>query len=167
MEQLNLYDYYENLAKNQALEAKEPVPEPKKPPLKKAILKPKVLKKQPKPPKVKPPDVLFSIGKKTLQGNITIDDAFFPWGDLGLAKLALLRRSGLDGMLPDVGSELFRGIKYVRGQYEEKFRNLSDSIVTFSFNEPAAKRMKSLEKEYRRRNIRLKVDVDISEVGNV
>ena len=158
MEQLNLYDYYENLKKNRT-------PEVQKASRKKPKAKP--LKKTAKPPKVKPPELIFSIGRRTLQGNITINDAFSVWGELGTAKMVFLRQCGLSQLLPDFQKELIRGIKYVRGAYADKFQDLDDSVISYGFTEPASKRLKALEKEYRRRNIRLKIDVDPSEVANV
>lgn len=165
MEQLNLYDYYEHLANNPPKVQKAPCKKPKAPPQK---LKPQKAKKRSHPqPKVKPPELVFSIGKRTLQGNKVINDAFAAGGEFGMAKMVFLRECGLYHLLPDLQHELFRGIKYVRGDYAEKFQNLADSVVSFGFTERAARRLKALVKEYRRRNIRLKIDVAPTEVNNV
>lgn len=98
---------------------------------------------------IKPPELVLSIDKKK--------GTFCSFSDLGVVKFEILRRAGvLDGVKRFDNVDV---IKLVRGEKEDIFKKLDDTVIGYGFDPEAEKRLKSLRKEFRRRNIALRVDV--------
>jgi hypothetical protein len=132
LQQLNIFDFYD---------AED----------KKALAK-KLLKTSPEPVKRRPavkkkPDLVISIDKK---------GRFFSDSELGIVKRSILNQSGAT-YIPELNS--LNIIEFVRGNQDDQFKRLVESTVSFVFSPDAEKRINDLRKEYKRRNIALKVEV--------
>lgn len=118
---------------------------------KKALAK-KLQKASPKPVKrnlavKKKPDLVISVDKK---------GRFFSDSELGTVKRSILNQSGATS-IPELDS--LNMIEFVRGDQDDQFKRLAESTVSFVFSPDAEKRINDLRKEYKRRNIALKVEV--------
>lgn len=132
MQQLNIFDFYD---------AED----------KKALAK-KLLKTSPEPVKRRPavkrkPDLVISIDKK---------GRFFSDSELGIVKRLILNQSGAT-YIPEL--DFLNIIEFVRGDQDDQFKRLTESTVSFVFSPKAEKQINDLRKEYKRRNIALKVEV--------
>jgi hypothetical protein len=132
LQQLNIFDFYN------AQDKKVPTNR-----LQKAYQKP--LKRH--PALRKKPDIVISIDKK---------GRFFSDSELGIVKRSLLNHSGA-AYIPELDS--LNIIEFVRGDQHDQFRRLEESTVSFVFSPDAQKKINYLRKEYKRRNIALKVEV--------
>ena len=136
MQQLNIFDFYDAQDKKappNQLQQVSPEPVKRRP----------VLKKK--------PDLVISIDKK---------GRFFSDSELGIVKRSLLNHSGAT-YIPELDS--LNIIEFVRGDQDDQFKRVEESTVSFVFSPDAEKKINDLRKEYKRRNIPLKVDV--TEVG--
>jgi hypothetical protein len=95
----------------------------------------------------KRPDLVMRVDKK---------GRFFSNSELGLVKRSILNQSGATS-IPELDS--LNMIEFVRGDQDDQFRRLEESTVSFVFSRDAEKRINNLRKEYKRRNISLKVEV--------
>jgi hypothetical protein len=92
-------------------------------------------------------DLIISIDKK---------GRFFSDSELGIVKRSILNHSGAT-YIPELDS--LNIVEFVRGDQDDQFRKLEESTVSFVFSSEAEKKIKDLRKEYKRRNIALKVEV--------
>jgi hypothetical protein len=100
----------------------------------------------------KKPDLVIAVDKK---------GRFFSNSELGLVKRSILNQSGATS-IPELDS--LNMIEFVRGDQDDQFRRLEESTVSFVFSQDAEKRINNLRKEYKRRNIALKVEItEVSE----
>lgn len=132
MQQLTIFDFYDTQDK------KTPTNQ-----LQKAS--PEPVKRRPVPKKK--PDLVISIDRK---------GRFFSDCELGIVKRSILNRSGAT-YIPEL--DTMNIIEFVRGDQDDQFRRLEESTVSFVFSPDAEKKISDLRKEYKRRNIALKVDV--------
>ncbi len=132
MQQLNIFDFYDAEDKK-ALAKKLPKASPK--PVKRSL----AVKKK--------PDLVISVDKK---------GRFFSDSELGTVKRSILNQSGATS-IPELDS--LNMIEFVRGDQDDQFKRLEESTVSFVFSPDAEKRINDLRKEYKRRNIALKVEV--------
>jgi hypothetical protein len=95
----------------------------------------------------KKPDLVISLDKK---------GRFFSDSELGIVKRSILNQSGATS-IPELDS--LNMIEFVRGDQDDQFKRLAESTVSFVFSPDAEKRINDLRKEYKRRNIALKVEV--------
>ena len=95
----------------------------------------------------KKPDLVISIDRK---------GRFFSDSEMGTVKRSILNRSGAT-YIPELDS--LNIIEFVRGDQDDQFRRLEESTVSFVFSPDAENKISDLRKEYKRRNIALKVDV--------
>jgi hypothetical protein len=95
----------------------------------------------------KKPDLVIAVDKK---------GRFFSNSELGTVKRSILNQSGAT-FIPELDS--LNMIEFVRGDQDDQFRRLEESTVSFVFSQDAEKRINNLRKEYKRRNIALKVEV--------
>ena len=132
MQQLSIFDLYD------AQDKKAP---------------PKQLQKaSPEPVKQRPalrkkPDLVISIDKK---------GRFFSDSELGIVKRSILNHSGAT-YIPELDS--LNIIEFVRGDQNDQFKRVEESTVSFVFSPDAEKKIDDLRKEYKRRNIALKVEI--------
>jgi len=75
---------------------------------------------------------------------------------MGTVKRSILNHSGA-AYIPEL--DTLNIIEFVRGDQDDQFRRLEESTVSFVFSPDAEKKISDLRKEYKRRNITLKVDV--------
>ena len=132
MQQLNIFDFYDAQDKKapaNQLQKASPEPVKRRPALKKK------------------PDLVISIDKK---------GRFFSDSELGIVKRSILNHSGATS-IPELDS--LNIIEFVRGDQDDQFKRLEESTVSFVFSPDAEKRINDLRKEYKRRNIALKVEV--------
>ena len=132
MQQLNIFDFYDTEDKK-ALAKKLP----------KASLEP--VKRR--PAVKRKPDLVISIDKK---------GRFFSDSELGIVKRSILNQSGAT-YIPEL--DFLNIIEFVRGDQDDQFKRLTESTVSFVFSPKAEKQINDLRKEYKRRNIALKVEV--------
>lgn len=132
MQQLNIFDFHD------AQDKKDP---PKQPPKadQKPVKRRLTLRKK--------PDLVISIDRK---------GRFFSDSELGTVKRSILNHSGA-AYIPEL--DTLNIIEFVRGDQDDQFRRLEESTVSFVFSPDAEKKISDLRKEYKRRNIALKVDV--------
>ena len=132
MQQLSIFDLYDAQDKKappKQLQRASPEPAKRRPTLRKK------------------PDLVISIDKK---------GRFFSDSELGIVKRSLLNHSGA-AYIPELDS--LNIIEFVRGDQDDQFRRLAESTVSFVFSPDAEKRINDLRKEYKRRDIALKVEV--------
>ena len=132
MQQLNIFDFYaaeEKKASPNQLQKASPEPVKQRPALKKK------------------PDLVISIDKK---------GRFFSDSEIGIVKRSILNHSGAT-YIPELDS--LNIIEFVRGDQDDQFKRLEESTVSFVFSPDAQKKIDDLRKEYKRRNIALKVEV--------
>ena len=132
MQQLNIFDFYDAQDKKappNQLQQVSPEPVKRRP----------VLKKK--------PDLVISIDKK---------GRFFSDSELGIVKRSILNHSGAT-YIPELDS--LNIIEFVRGDQDDQFKRLEESTVSFVFSPDAEKKINDLRKEYKRRNIALKIEV--------
>ena len=73
----------------------------------------------------------------------------------------MIERCGiLDGW---VRLENINALKYVRGE-DEGLKKLDDSVISYDFAPAAKKKIESMKKEFKKRNIALKVDIGREEL---
>ena len=132
MQQLNIFDFYDGQDK------KVPPKQFQKVSLELVKRSPAVKKK---------PDLVISIDKK---------GRFFSDSELGTVKRSILNHSGAT-YIPELDS--LNIIEFVRGDQDDQFKRLEESTVSFAFSPDAEKKINDLRKEYKRRNIALKVEV--------
>jgi len=132
LQQLNIFDFHDAQGK------KDP---PKQPPKadRKPVKRRLALRKK--------PDLLISIDRK---------GRFFSNSEMGTVKRSILNHSGA-AYIPEL--DTLNIIEFVRGDQDDQFRRLEESTVSFVFSPDAEKKISDLRKEYKRRNITLKVDV--------
>jgi hypothetical protein len=132
LQQLNIFDFYDAEDK-------------KAPPKKLQKASPEPVKRR--PAIKKKPDLVISVDKK---------GRFFSDSELGTVKRSILNQSGATS-IPELDS--LNMIEFVRGDQDDQFKRLAESTVSFVFSPDAEKRINDLRKEYKRRNIALKVEV--------
>ncbi len=132
MQQLNIFDFYDAQDKKappNQLQKVSPEPVKRRPAFKKKL------------------DLVISIDRK---------GRFFSDSELGTVKRSIMNRSGAT-YIPELDS--LNIIEFVRGDQDDQFRRLEESTVSFVFSPDAEKKINDLRKEYKRRNIALKVEV--------
>lgn len=132
MQQLTIFDFYDTQDKKtptNQLQKASPEPVKRRP----------VLKKK--------PELVISIDKK---------GRFFSDSELGIVKRSILNHSGA-AYIPELDS--LNIIEFVRGDQDDQFKRLEESTVSFVFSPDAQKKINDVGKEYKRRNIALKVEV--------
>lgn len=132
MQQLNIFDFYaaeEKKASPNQLQKVSPEPVKRRPALKKK------------------PDLVISIDKK---------GRFFSESEIGIVKRSILNHSGAT-YIPELDS--LNIIEFVRGDQDDQFKRLEESTVSFVFSTDAQKKIDDLRKEYKRRNIALKIEI--------
>jgi hypothetical protein len=132
MQQLNIFDFcdaQDKKASTNKLQKASPEPVKRRSPLKKK------------------PDLVISIDKR---------GRFFSDSELGIVKRSILNHSGAT-YIPELDS--LNIIEFVRRDQDDQFRRLEESTVSFVFSPDAQKKINDLRKEYKRRNIALKVEV--------
>ena len=132
MQQLNIFDFcnaQDKKAPPNQLQQVSPEPVKRRPALRKK------------------PDLVISIDKK---------GRFFSDSELGIVKRSILNHSGAT-YIPELDS--LNIIEFVRGDQDDQFRRLDESTISFVFFPDAEKKINDLRKEYKRRNIALKVEV--------
>jgi len=132
LQQLTIFDFYD------AQDKKTPTNQ-----LQKASLEP--VKRR--PVLRKKPDLVISIDKK---------GRFFSDSELGIVKRSILNHSGAT-YIPELDS--LNIIEFVRGDQDDQFKRLEECTVSFVFSPDAEKKIDDLRKEYKRRNIALKVEI--------
>lgn len=140
MQQLSIFDFYDSRGK------KAPFDQPDQPQKseRKPVKRRSALRKK--------PDLVISIDRK---------GRFFSDSEMGTVKRSLLNHSGAT-YVPELDS--MNIVEFVRGDQYDQFRKLEESTVSFVFSSEAQKKIDDLRKEYKRRNIALKVEV--TEVSN-
>jgi hypothetical protein len=137
LQQLNIFDF------NDAQDKKVPPKQFRK-------VSPQPVKQL--PAAKKKPDLVIAVDKK---------GRFFSDSELGTVKRSILNQSGATS-IPELDS--LNMIEFVRGDQDDQFRRLEESTVSFVFSQDAEKRINNLRKEYKRRNIALKVEItEVSE----
>jgi hypothetical protein len=132
LQQLNIFDFYDVQDKKDP--SKQLQKEDRKPVKRRSALR-------------KKPDLVISIDRK---------GRFFSDSEMGTVKRSILNRSGA-AYIPELDS--LNIIEFVRGDQDDQFSRLEESTVSFVFSPDAEKKINDLRKEYKRRNIALKVDV--------
>jgi len=132
LQQLSIFDFYD------AQDKKAPTNQ-----LQKAS--PETVKRR--PALRKKPDLVISIDKK---------GRFFSDSELGIVKRSILNHSGAT-YIPELDS--LNIIEFVRGDQDDQFKRLEESTVSFVFSPDAQKKIDDLRKEYKRRNIALKIEI--------
>jgi hypothetical protein len=132
LQQLSIFDFYDAQDKKAPPKQLQKIsPEPVK--LRRALMK--------------KPDLVISIDKK---------GRFFSDSELGIVKRSILNHSGAI-YIPELDS--LNIVEFVRGDQDDQFRKLEESTISFVFSPAAEKKINDLRKEYKRRNIALKVEV--------
>jgi hypothetical protein len=132
LQQLSIFDFYDAQDKKappKQLQKASPEPVKRRPALKKK------------------PDLVISIDKK---------GRFFSDSELGIVKRSILNHSGAT-YIPELDS--LNIIEFVRGDQNDQFKRVQESTVSFVFSPDAEKKIDDLRKEYKRRNIALKVEI--------
>lgn len=117
-------------------------------------------KKKPSPPVKKKSDLIIGLKDKKVKGA---KGQFYFSGELGLAKLELIGRAGSVAFC-GIEKRDHTAIGFVRGSHKSDFDLLNRSVIRWTFDPAADNTIKALQREYKRRNITLKVDVDPAEV---
>jgi len=132
LQQLNIFDFH--VPQDRKDPPRQPPTEDQKPVKRRLTLR-------------KKPDLVISIDRK---------GRFFSDSEMGTVKRSILNHSGA-AYIPELDS--LNIIEFVRGDQDDQFRRLEESTVSFVFSPDAEKKISDLRKEYKRRNIALKVDV--------
>jgi len=132
LQQLNIFDFYDVQDKK---DPSEQLPKADRKPVKRRS----ALRKK--------PDLVISIDRK---------GRFFSDSEMGTVKRLILNRSGA-AYIPEL--DTLNIIEFVRGDQDDQFRRLEESTVSFVFSPDAQKKINDVRREYKRRNIALKVDI--------
>jgi predicted HTH domain antitoxin len=100
-----------------------------------------------KPVKEDAPDIVFELDKKLKLKTCS---------DFGLTKFGVLREAGAFYRELPIDESI---VKIIRNKKQDYFQKIQETSVTVGFASEAAKIIENLEKELKRKNIKLKIDV--------